>query len=53
MALDPKEKQKAYRDRMRAADMVPIHDWAPRESAELVHDICRKLRETKKAKKTK
>ena len=50
MALDPKDKQKAYRDRMRESGMVPIHDWAPRESADLVHDICRRLREAKKGK---
>ena len=51
MALDPKDKQAAYRQRMRESGMVPIHDWAPRESAELVHDICRKLREAKKTTK--
>ena len=51
MALDPKDKQAAYRQRMREAGMVPIHDWAPREAADLVHDICRKLREAKKTTK--
>jgi hypothetical protein len=53
MALESKEKQAAYRDRMRAAGLVPITEWIPPESKALVRGICKRLREGAKAKKTK
>lgn len=46
MGTEAKDRQKAYRDRMRAADMAPLHDWVPSESIDLVRDIIRLLRET-------
>lgn len=52
MALSTKEKQAAYRDRMRAAGLMPVQEWIPPESAELVRGICKRLREGKKAKRT-
>lgn len=46
MGTEAKDRQKAYRDRMRAAGMSPLHDWVPVESIDLVRDIIRMLRET-------
>ena len=56
MGTEAKDRQKAYRDRMRAADMAPLHDWVPEESVGLVRDIIRLLRETapdRRARKAK
>lgn len=46
MGTDAKDRQRAYRDRMRASGMMPIHDWVPRESLDMVRGIIRMLRET-------
>jgi hypothetical protein len=53
MALDPKDKQAAYRERMRERGFVPIQEWIPPESKALVRSICKRLREGAKAKTTK
>lgn len=50
MGTEAKDRQKAYRDRMREAGMVPLHDWVPSESVELVRGICKRLRESTKTK---
>ena len=38
-------RQAAHRDRMRAAGLVPITEWIPPESKELIRGICKRLRE--------
>ncbi len=45
MALESREKQQAYRDRMKARGFVAVHELVPVQSKALVRDICRGLRE--------
>ncbi|NCC29825.1 MAG: DUF3018 family protein [Gammaproteobacteria bacterium] len=40
-------RQAAHRERLRAAGLVPITEWIPPESKELVRGICKRLREGK------